>query len=1275
MVGPVFSKVASELDFPKEEQEILRFWKARGIFEKTLARPAPNGPFIFYEGPPTANGLPHNGSVLTRVIKDLFPRYKTMRGYSVPRKAGWDTHGLPVEVEVEKELRIHGKAAIEQYGVEPFIKKCVESVFRYTKEWEWLTERVAFWVDLREAYVTFHRSYVESVWWALSELFKKGLLYQGHKIVWWWAQGGTALSAGEVGQGYRAVDDPSVYVAFKVPKRVREQGPGPDHDVDLVVWTTTPWTLPSNMFAAVHPEFDYVVVATPSGRKLVVAAALVEALSKKFGALTVERRLKGRELEGWEYEPPFDTFREWGELPLTRFGQFHMKERAAWRIVLAPFVTLDTGTGIVHIAPAFGEDDHEVFRKEFARFASPRGEPALKLFCAVKPDGTFDSEVVLPDGTTKPVLERYAGRWVKDCDKEIQHDLKDKGLLLHAEQYRHDYPFCWRAESDPLIQYARPAWYIKTTARIDAARANNQEVQWLPEHIKDGRFGDFLANNVDWALSRERWWGTPLNVWVCDGDPAHKEAPASVGEIEARNPRAFEHFHVARRADPSLSEHLGVHKPWVDQVTFPCDHPACGGTMRRVPEVIDCWFDSGCMPFAQWGYPHAPGSKERFESSFPADFISEAIDQTRGWFYSLLMISSLVFDAPYPHPFKTCIVLGHVSDKEGKKESKSKGNYTLPEIVLDKVAMEFAVRDRPASGAPGAKAGADVDEGTAYIAQEDFEGMDLGDPVKGATVRLYRADAPENAIEVRLLPLGKAFPRRAIVLHAKSREALGLVPVTLDVKPTEVLRLPPEQRVVVLDPDSPAPGADAFRWFFYASSPPWSATRHSLANVRALQKEFAVKLRNVYSFFTIYGSIDAFDPYGAPELARESRPELDRWARSELALTVRDVTAALDAYDVFGAAQKLIAFVDSLSNWWVRRSRARFWKSGWDEDKQGAYETLYACLVTVAKLTAPFTPYAAEAMWQNLVVGPAARNAATASAPGESAARGEIAESVHLADWPAVASADIDEGLSAKIATVRALVSLGLQVRTQAKIKVRQPLYTARIITTALADLGASEKKQIAEELNVEETTLVPMSLAEQFVSVRLKPNFRSLGQKGLGKQAQVLKKTMAALPSAESVVLASRLLAGKSATLDGVTLERDDVEVEFVAREGFAAAGDRAGVVVLDTLIDDTLRDRGLLRELVNRVQTMRKEMGLEYTDRLRLSIQGSVRVVRVVEGAADALAAEVLAAEVVAAVAPQPLGAPVATPQTEQAAVPGHLERELDLDGETVRIDVVRA
>jgi isoleucyl-tRNA synthetase len=1203
MPDPRFARVPSELDFPKEERELLRFWRERGIFEKTLTKPAPRGAFVFYEGPPTANGLPHNGHVLTRVIKDVFPRYKTMRGWSVPRKAGWDTHGLPVEVEVEKELHLHGKAAIEAYGVEPFVKKCIESVFRYTEEWEELTTRVAFWVDLRDAYVTYHRSYVESVWWALGDLFSKGLLYQGHKVVWWWAQGGTALSAGEVGQGYKAVDDPSVYVSF----------PLVGEDAALLVWTTTPWTLPSNMYAAINPGLDYAFVRTTAGARFVVASRLVDGLSKKLGALVVEREIKGRELVGKAYRPPYDLFAS----EALGFAD------VVWRVIAADFVTIDSGTGIVHIAPAFGEDDHEAHRQ------LARGRPDLPLFCAVKPDGTFYERFAL-----------CAGRWVKDADRPIQQDLKERGLLIHAEQYRHDYPFCWRADSDPLIQYARPAWYIRTTASIDRAIENNRAVQWIPDHIKEGRFGDFLAHNVDWALSRERWWGTPLNVWVCDKDAEHKEAPRSVAEIEGKNASAFEHFYAARRADPSLSEHLIVHKPWIDNVTYSCDR--CGGTMHRVPEVIDCWFDSGCMPFAQWGYPHVAGSKERFERSFPADFISEAIDQTRGWFYSLLMVSTLVFDQKaVPHPYKTCIVLGHVSDKEGKKESKSKGNYTPPEIILDKVAMEFAVLDDPAAK-----------KGVALIGREDLEGLDLQDE---AHVRVVRPGAPDAALDL-VIRASKKLRRRVVVLHPDDRASLAVVPTTTpDVLPVAVPRLPAEQRVLVEDPATPAPGADAFRWFFYAASPPWSATRHSLSNVRALQKEFAVKLRNVYSFFTIYANIDGFVPgdaltrrpstgtgAGKSSDAAAALPELDRWVRGELGQTVRDVTARMDQYDVYAATQRLVAFVDGLSNWWVRRSRARFWRSGWDDDKRSAYETLYECLIVIARLTAPFTPYAAEGMYQNLVV--------RGGLPG-------ARESVHLEDWPEADDVPFDEPLSRKMVVVRDLVSVGLRARMESKVKVRQPLRVATIILNDERDreLVASASDMIREELNVLDVKLGAPASRKDFGTVTVKPSFRSLGQRGLGKLAQELKVEWAA---GKRLDVAYAALESGEAERDGIRIVRDDVEMTFEPRAGFAAATDRVGSVFLDTTLDEELRDLGLVRELQYRIQTMRKEASLDYTDRIHVSVTGGERVRRVVARYQDALAAEVLAVDVSTDVHPD--GAEVV---------------DMDVEGEPVRIGVERA
>jgi isoleucyl-tRNA synthetase len=1211
MASSIFEKVLTELDFPKEERATLAFWKEARIFEKSLERRKDAPSFVFYEGPPTANGLPHNGHVLTRVIKDLFPRYKTMRGFKVPRKAGWDTHGLPVEVEVEKELRIHGKAAIEAYGIEPFIQKCVESVFRYTSEWEHLTERVGFWVDLPDAYVTYHKSYVESVWWALSELFKKGLLYQGHKVVWWWAQGGTALSSGEVGLGYREVDDPSAYVAFPLVE------PLDGHDAALMVWTTTPWTLSSNMYAAVRASFEYALVKDSQGRHFVMARDLVAPLGKKLkGGLEVVREMSGADLVGREYKPPFDIYAsersEWQDtlgVPL-------------WRVCHADFVTLDAGTGIVHCAPAFGEDDYELHRSLKGNAASPSAP-----LCAVAVDGTFRAEMG----------PAYQGRWVKEADKDILRELKERGILVHAETYRHDYPFCWRSDQDPLIQYARPAWYVKTTAKKDDAIQNSRAVQWLPDHIKEGRFGDFLAHNVDWALSRERYWGTPLNVWRCTVDPdKHQHAPASVAEIEKRNPNAFAHFYAKKKEDPSLKDDLIVHKPWIDSVVFPC--PACGAEMRRVPEVIDCWFDSGCMPFAQWGFPHT--GREQFKESFPADFISEAIDQTRGWFYSLLMIATLVFDdatakkydlgiLPYPLPYRTCIVLGHVSDKEGKKESKSKGNYTPPEIILDAVKMDFAVLSHEQAHALTGKVLPPIEPGSVLLPKEDREGLDLAEPVAGKAPVVLRATGPKGSIELKVHD-AKALPRRVAVLTDSDRAALGLSWTEKpDVKPVEVPRLPIFERVGLEDPSTPAPGADAFRWFFYASSPPWNATRHSLSNVRALQKEFLVKLRNVYSFFTIYANIDDFDPWGArgqEPVSLDRRSELDRWVLGELQSTVTQVTKRLDEYDVYGATQLLTTLVDGVSNWYVRRSRPRFWRAGWDDDKAAAYQTLYEALVTTTKLVAPFVPFTAETMYQNLVRRPAGR------------AGVEVPESVHLLNYPRAEESRFSAALkrttnlmlSDKIKAVRELLSLGLQVRTQAKLKVRQPLRSAYGIVVDTSLLEGAAIDHLKQELNVLSFHPVGLAAADRFVEFRIKPNFRALGQRGLGREAQKLKGLMAEMPSVAAADVAAKLLADAEVSVDGIALTRADVDIELVAKEGFAAAGAKVGVVVLDTKLDDELLELGLVRELLSRIQTVRKELGLEYTDRVHLFLQVPEALREVVEKHREEIQVEVLAEQI---------------------------------------------
>jgi isoleucyl-tRNA synthetase len=1212
MTKPPFQAVPTELDFPKYEQSILDLWGERKIFEKALqAGEASAKKYVFYEGPPTANGLPHNGHVLTRVMKDLFPRYHAMLGEQVLRKGGWDTHGLPVEVEVEKELRIHGKAAIEQFGVEPFVKRCIDSVFRYTSEWERLTSRIGFWVSLDDAYVTYHKSYVESVWWALSELFNRGLLYQGQKVVWWWAQGGTALSAAEVGLGYKTVDDPSVYVAFPLLD---------EPEMALVVWTTTPWTLPSNSYVALRPNTQYDVVRLGEaqeikGKKphslelgvaqLIVASDLRAALAEKLGReLIPVRRMMAAELAGKRYRPPFDFYsKTLGDARVALKGGG--EDALWWRVIVEDFVTLDTGTGIVHIAPAFGEDDHNAHRKQLARYVDPL---SVELLCAVLPNGEF-----------KPGFGSLSGRWVKSCDRELIQELERKRQLVFEEVYRHDYPYCWRSDEDPLIQLARPAWFIRTTARLDDALGNNQAVNWLPEHIKDGRFGDFLKNNVDWALSRERYWGTPLNVWSCSADPEHKHAPASIAEIESRNPKAFAYFHEERRKNPDLSPHLQVHKPWIDHVTFPC--PTCGAEMRRAPEVIDCWFDSVCMPFAQWGFPHQPDSLAHFDAAFPADFISEAIDQTRGWFYSLLMISSLIFDREtqarlgltrireFPHPFQSCIVLGHVCDREGKKESKSKGNYTPPEIILDRVRMDFGVL----AEAHGQQA----EPGEALIAREDLEGMDLED---GADVVLYRPDRAEHTRAVKLRVL-KKLPRRVLVLSEADRTELQAEPIAagLGTMPQEVPRAAFSQRVTVEDLHTPAPGADAFRWFFYASSPPWSNTRHSLRNVRTLQKDFLIKIRNVYSFFTIYANIDDWSPTDATHAGRApaDRNLLDRWLLSELNLTAQSVRRALDAYMSYDAALALIEFADSLSNWYVRRSRSRFWAPGLDQDKRDAFATLHEALSKLSLLVAPFVPFLSEEMYQNLQVSPAVSGAA---------------ESVHLARFPVCDELIIDQRLVEETRAVRDIVSLGLSVRTANKLKVRQPLERADVVFNDGALLQRLEeyKALIQEELNVHEVRFMFPGHADGAVAFRIKPNFRALGPR-LGKNVQAAKKALEAADG--SALYAELSRSGKVAiTIEGERhqLGPEEIQVSAEAAPGFAAETGRVGVVVLHTTLTEALIDEGLLRELVSRVQAARKDLGLEFTARVQLWIDGSERLLRVARAGLKHIRQECLGTEV---------------------------------------------
>ena len=1035
----MFDPVSPQVSFTELDATQLAFWENARIFEKTLEGGEAKEAFIFYEGPPTANGMPHPGHVLTRVMKDVFLRYRTMCGYHVPRRAGWDTHGLPVEVEVEKELGISGREAIEDYGVEAFSRKCIDSVFQYIGEWQKMSQRIGFWVDFDSAYVTFHKSYVESVWWALSEMFNKGLLYQGYKVVWWWPQGGTALSAGEVGQGYKTLDDPSVMIRFPVKGEDR---------TSFLAWTTTPWTLPSNIALAVDAKTDYATVEVEGGERLVLAAALA---GKVLGDdVKVVATRKGSELVGLSYEPPF------------RYAE--PEGGPAWEVVDADFVSLDSGSGLVHLAPAFGEDDFRVCKE--------KGMGFLQL---LKPDGTFPDEVT-----------DFAGRFCKEADRDIIRNLRAREVLFKEEVYRHDYPFCWRAMQDPLIQYARRSWFIRTTQEIDRVKENNRDVHWEPEHIKTGRMGQFLEGNVDWALSRERFWGTPLPIWKNDETGA-VESVGSAAEILERNPDAFAHFEKAKAVDPTLQDHLMVHKPWIDEVTWTNDGEP--GVYRRVPEVIDCWFDSGCMPFAQWGFPHQ--NREGFEGSFPADFITEAVDQTRGWFYSLMTISSLMFpERPLPHPFKNCVVLGLMTDEKGKKLSKRDKNYTDPLVLMDRV------------------------------------------------------------------------------------------------------------------------GADAVRWALYAGTVPGQNTRFFDDAATDAVREFLLKIWNVYSFFVTYANIDGWTAaVDHPPL--EERPDMDRWVLAELDATVRAVREELDDYKSHMAVRHLLGFVDGLSNWYVRRSRARFWASDDSADKRAAFSTLYEVLVDLTKLAAPFIPFMTETLFQNLV------RKDDNSAP----------ESVHLASFPEQDEARVDEELRRTMERVRNVVTLGQRVRNENKLKVRQPLAEAIVVVADDTERQAIDRfaSAIREELNVRELGFTQEP--RKYVEFELVPNFRVLGPK-LGKQVPACKK---ALAEADGSALYAEMEENEKIIVelpDGpIELTPAEVEVRLSAREDFAAASGAGQVVVIDTRVDDSLRREGLAREVVNRIQRARKAMDLAYEARIDVSWNADGDLAQAIEEHAKRIATETLA------------------------------------------------
>jgi isoleucyl-tRNA synthetase len=1041
---PKFQENQGKYDFPAREEKTLEFWESKAIFEKSLKIREGNDVFVFYEGPPTANGKPHPGHVLTRTIKDIFPRYKTMRGYSVPRKAGWDTHGLPVEIEVEKALGISGKDQIEKFGIQEFIDKCRESVWTYKADWEKMTKRLGFWVDLENAYVTYHTDYLESVWWAMKQIWKKGLLYQGHKIVPYCPRCGTPLSSAEVGQGYKQVTDPSIFVRFRCSD---------EENTSFLAWTTTPWTLISNAACAVGADFDYAYVKMPDGETLIMAEALVEKVLGKDADVKIIKTVKGSELVGRDYQPLFE---------------FSKHQERCHYIVAADFVSLSDGSGIVHMAPAFGEDDYRVGQKN--------GLPVIQL---VKPDGTFPPEVT-----------PWAGTFVKDADKDIIKDLKSRGLLFKRENYKHDYPFCWRCDC-PLLYYARTVWFIKTTEIAEKMLESNQAINWLPGHIKEGRFGEWLRGNVDWAVSRERFWGSPLNIWMCDSCTA-QESVDSVAELREK------------AVDPAMvPEDFDPHKPRIDAIKLNC--PVCSSQMTRTPEVIDCWFDAGAMPFAQHGYPHK--NQELFKKAFPCDFISEAVDQTRGWFYTLLAISTLLFDEAPPHPYKTCLVLGHVCDEKGFKMSKSKKNYLDPWEIFN------------------------------------------------------------------------------------------------------------------------VNGADAMRWYFCSANAPWVNTRFYKKGVGEQQRDFMVKLLNVYSFFVIYANIDGFEPKGLdkfPGLGQSfegasnwrptpERSEIDRWMKSELNLAAKEVTAFLDAYDVNGAADVLSSLVESLSNWYVRRNRQRFWRNEKDADKFDAYWTLYESLVTITGLAAPFVPFLAEDLYQNLV----RTHWSEASS----------LESVHLCDWPEALESEIDSDLAARMKLARDLVVLGRAARAGAKIKNRQPLSEAVVI---LADSTRAEQVEalspiIREELNVKSLRLA--AKPEEYVHFEVVPNFKTVGPK-YGQLAQKIRGTLAARDGGD---LRSEL---RETGMIVVTLEdkriellEEDLELRVRSREGFAAADDAQAVVALNTEVNQQLRSEMLRQEVVVAIQAARKDMDLKYEERIATTVAStSAEVLESVKADVDYIKSQTL-------------------------------------------------
>lgn len=1057
----MFKKVDSNMNFVEREREVEDFWKKEDIFRKSIEEHKGDGSYVFYDGPPTANGKPHIGHVETRAFKDMIPRYHAMKGSMVPRKAGWDTHGLPVELEIEKEIGINGKEQIEAYGVAPFIDLCKKNVWKYKGMWEDFSYKVGFWADMEDPYVTYHDDFIESEWWALKEIWKKKLLYKGFKVVPYCPRCGTPLSSHEVAQGYKEITERSAVVRFKMKG---EEG-------YFLAWTTTPWTLPSNVALCVHPDLEYAKVKAADGNLYILAVARLDAVLSGLAkegeeAYKVLETCKGKDLVGLSYEPLYDGAEKEAE----------KQHKKACIVVSDYYVSAEDGTGIVHIAPAFGEDDGRI---------GIANDLALVKF--VDSEGKLTKETPFYGMRCKPT-EKEIQEGAVSADPEVLKDLEKRGLLFDAPKFTHSYPHCWRCNT-PLIYYARESWFIKMSAVKDELVKNNNTVHWIPESIGKGRFGDWIENVQDWSLSRDRYWGTPLNIWECE-TCGHQDAIGSIEELRKRAGN-YEEVLASLKAEGEKGyssdyvgyEHIELHKPYVDRLTMSCPH--CGKTMRRVPEVIDCWFDSGAMPYAQHHYPFE--NKALFESQFPAQFICEAVDQTRGWFYSLLAESTLLF---HKAPFENVLVLGHVQDENGQKMSKSKGNAVDPMEALKK--------------------------------------------------------------------------------H----------------------------------------GADAIRWFFYTNSAPWLPNRFHDGAVVEGQRKFLSTLWNTYAFFVLYANIDSFDPT-KHSLHYESLSTMDKWLLSKLNSLILTVDKNLSDFRIPEAANALEEFSDELSNWYVRRSRERFWAKGMEEDKVNAYMTLYETLVSFVKLAAPMVPFITESIYRNLVC------SVDKTAP----------ESVHLCAYPVANPSFILKDLEENMEEVLSIVKLGRAAREKAQVKNRQPLSVMYI--SGGKPLGKEYESIVREELNVKSIDF--KEDLSSFTAYIFKPQLKTVGPK-YGKHLQEIRNYLVALDSKEGMqALSSGAI--RFAAKDGteVSLTREDLLIESTKKDGYITEEDGKYTVVLDTNLTEELKEEGFLREIISKVQTMRKEAGFEVTDRIRLFAKGNEKLISLMRKSEKELSTAVLAESLV--------------------------------------------